>query len=182
MTTKALSINWHWIKFETSDTWAVVLRKLQNAGIKNTQLSRCVYSIRISAKFAIKYPNGVSPTLYIGEGHLHQRIDSHRKWLAKLEKVFGEVKLEVAVAMPRVQNNSLAYKETEAALIQFFLKKYGSAPFKNSHIEYQRFGHVFVRSDLAVALTPGRGTRYHWAIEPTKINPFYKIYAHTHQG
>lgn len=169
-------IAWHWIKLETTDTWSVVLRKLKNAGIKEEALSRSVYSIRISAKFAIKYPGGVSPTLYVGEGRLRQRVDSHRKWLSELEKVFGPVKLELAVATPRVQNNSLAYKETEAALIQFFVKKYRSAPFKNSHIEYQKFGHTFVRENVAAALTPGKGTRYRWAIEPTKINPFYKTY------
>lgn len=110
-------IAWHWIKLETTDTWSVVLRKLKNSGIKERALSRCVYSIRISARFAIKYPGGVSPTLYVGEGRLRQRVDSHRKWLAEFEKVFGPLKLELAVATPRVQNNTLAYKETEAALI-----------------------------------------------------------------
>ena len=175
------SLKWSWIKFKTSDTWAVVLEKLKNRGVHEKNLSRCVYSIRIAAKFGIKYPNGVSPTLYVGEGRLRQRVDSHRKWLKEMEKTFGPIGLQLAVATPRVQNNKVAYKEAEAALIQFFLKKYHSAPFKNSNIEYQKFGHTFTHGSLAEALTPGQGTRYHWAVEPTHISSFYKVYAKTHQ-
>jgi hypothetical protein len=85
------------------------------------------------------------------------------------------------VATPRVKHNAVAYKETEAALIQCFVKKYGSAPLKNSHIEYQKFDHHFNKASLHEALTPGKGTRYHWAIEPTHINPFYSVFAKTHQ-
>jgi len=178
---RTFKLHWHWIDFDTEHTWATVLRKLKNAGVREHDLSRSVYAIRLKARFGIKYPKGVSPTLYVGEGRLRQRVETHRKWLREMEKTFGDLSLQLAVATPRVQNNSVAYKEVEAALIQFFLKKYGSAPFKNSDIEYQKFGHVFTASSLAEPLTPGKGTRYHWAVEPTHINSFYKVFMRTHR-
>lgn len=174
-------LKWHWIKFGTTETWSVVLGKLKSQGIKEHHLSRCVYSIRLAAKFGIKYPNGVSPTLYVGEGRLKQRVESHRKWLREMEKTFGSLGLQLAVATPRVQNNKVAYKEAEAALIQHFLEKYHSAPFKNSNIEYQKFGHSFTKASLNEALTPGNGARYHWAVEPTHINPFRDVFRKTHR-
>ncbi len=174
-------LKWHWIKLDTADTWSVVLKKLENRGINSEHLSRCVYSIRLAAKFGIKYPNGVSPTLYVGEGRLRQRVDSHRKWLKEMEKTFGPMSLQLAVATPRVRNNVVAYKEAEAALIQRFLEKYHSAPLKNSNIEYPRFGHSFTKKSLNEALTPGSGTRYHWAVEPTHINKFYSVFHKTHR-
>lgn len=177
---RTFELKWHWINFDTHHTWPEVLRKLQNAGVRERDLSRSVYAIRLKARFGIKYPKGVSPTLYVGEGRLKQRVAAHKEWLLEMEKTFGDLSLQLAVATPRVQNNALAYKEVEAALIQFFLEKYGSAPFKNSNIEYQRFGHIFAQASLAEPLTPGSGTRYHWAVEPTHINSFYKVYARTH--
>jgi hypothetical protein len=176
------ALKWHWITFDPSDTWSVILPKLRNAGIAEANLSRTVYSIRLSARFGIKYPKGVSPTLYVGEGYLKQRVEAHRKWLGEMRKTFGPLKLQLAVAMPRVKNNAVAYKEAEAALIQFFLKKYGSAPFKNADIEYQKYGHRFETKSLAEALTPGSGARYDWAVEPTHINKFYKVFIQTHQN
>lgn len=181
MAKTVFELKWHWIKFETSDTWSAVLAKLKNRGIKERDLSRCVYSIRLAAKFGINYPNGVSPTLYVGEGRLKQRVESHRKWLKEMEKTFGPLGLQLAVATPRVQNNRVAYKEAEAALIQRFIEKYHSAPFKNSNIEYQKYGHSFTKKSLNEALTPGSGTRYHWAVEPTHINRFYGVFHKTHR-
>ncbi len=177
---RTFELKWHWINFDTDDTWSVVLRKLKNAGLREVDLSRSVYAIRLKADFGIRYPKGVSPTLYVGEGRLRQRVDAHRKWLREMEKTFGELSLQLAVSTPRVQNNSVAYREVEAALIQFFLSKYGSAPFKNSNKEYQKYGHVFLKSSLAEPLTPGSGTRYHWAVEPTHINKFYDVFVRTH--
>lgn len=182
MANSIFKIEWHWIEFGPADTWSVVLAKLRNAGISEKDLSRTVYAIRLSAKFGINYPKGVSPTLYVGEGHLKQRVDAHRKWLKEMEKIFGPLKLQLAVSTPRVRNNKIAYKEVEAALIQFFIKKYGSAPFKNSDIEYQKFDHVFEKKSLSEALMPGSGTRYYWAVEPTKINKFYSVFHRTHKA
>ena len=177
---RIFTLKWHWINFDTQHTWDQILNKLKNAGIREVHLSRSVYAIRLKANFGIKYPKGISPTLYVGEGHLKQRVEAHKKWLCEMEKTFGDLSLQLAVATPRVQNNSVAYKEVEAALIQFFLQKYGSAPFKNSNIEYQKYGHSFAKSSLAEPLTPGSGTRYHWAVEPTHINKFYDVYVRTH--
>lgn len=177
---RVFELKWHWVNFDTEHTWLEVLRKLKNAGVSEDSLSRSVYAIRLKAGFGIKYPKGVSPTLYVGEGHLKQRVETHKKWLREMEKTFGDLSVQLAVSTPRVQNNAVAYKEVEAALIQFFIRKYGSAPFKNSNIEYQKYGHVFSNSSLTEPLTPGRGTRYHWAVEPTHINKFYNVYSRTH--
>ena len=98
-----------------------------------------------------------------------------------MEKTFGPLGLQLAVATPRVQNNKVAYKEAEAALIQRFIEKYNSAPLKNSNIEYQKFGHSFTKASLNEALTPGSGTRYLWAVEPTHINPFHGVFHKTHR-
>ena len=53
-------LKWHWIKLDTADTWSVVLKKLENRGINSEHLSRCVYSIRLAAKFGIKTGDAVT--------------------------------------------------------------------------------------------------------------------------
>ena len=181
MANATYDLEWAWIDFKSSDTWSVVLKKLKREQVRESELARSVYVIRIKSRIGIAYPNGMSPVLYVGEGRLKQRVDSHRKWLTQMEKTFGELALQLTVATPRVRNNAVAYKETEAALIQFFIEKYGSAPLKNSHVEYQKFDHAFTKVSLAEALTPGNGAKYYWAVQPTTINAFHSVFVQTHR-
>jgi len=95
--------------------------------------------------------------------------------------LFGDIPLVLAVATPRVRNNNVAYKESEAARMQFFVNKYGSAPLRNNHIEHQKYGHSYAATELREALTPGKGMRFRWAIQPMKANKFYKTYV-THKA
>ena len=137
---RIFTLKWHWINFDTQHTWDQILNKLKNAGIREMHLSRSVYAIRLKANFGIKYPKGISPTLYVGEGHLKQRVEAHKKWLCEMEKTFGDLSLQLAVATPRVQNNSVAYKEVEAALIQFFLQNMGPRRSKTRTLSTKNTG------------------------------------------
>lgn len=172
-----VKLEFSWIQLSTTETWSRLLVKLRREEVEEKNLSRSVYVLRIGDKYAIQYPRGASPTLYIGEGHLQQRIDAHGKWLANLKGLVGEINFELGVATPRVRNNLVAYKDCEAALIQFFLKKYGSLPLRNRHKEYPRISHNYRQLDLSNAVTVGRGKRYQWAIQPMRANPFHKAYA-----
>lgn len=63
--TKSVSIEWFWIDWSVGDTWRkAVLPRLEEEGVKESSLERCVYLIRANGMFAIEYPKGISPTLY----------------------------------------------------------------------------------------------------------------------
>ncbi len=109
-----VEIKWKWIELHPKDTWSVIEDKLCRTGVILDQLSRSVYVIRAAGPFAIKHPKKYSPTLYIGEGRIKQRVTSHRKWLSSIYGLTGELVIEVAICVPRVRNNTQAHREFEA--------------------------------------------------------------------
>ncbi len=177
-----VNISWKWLKWSPGDTWAKnIAPQLLELNIEENQLNRCVYVIRANGLFAIQYPNGISPTLYIGEGNFKNRIIQHKNWLEPLIELVGEFDFLIGLCVPRVRNSSYAYQDFEAALLIEFKEIYGCAPLKNKQMENRRAGYEYApREEIRSAIMIGKGVRYHWAIQPMQSSPYHNCYWKTH--
>jgi hypothetical protein len=174
-------LNWHRFDWYPDETWKkVTLPKLEYLGIKSSDLRRSVYVLRLNGNFCIQYPRGQSPTIYIGEGNLKQRICEHRAWVVELEELVGEFSFQVCIAMPRVKNNHDAYLDCEAALIDRFSFHYSSAPMWNKQYERRRFPYTYSHRQMDQSLCKRSGAKYKWAVAPMKSSGFYDNFVRTH--
>jgi hypothetical protein len=176
-----VQIKWDWLHWNCRQTWGKdVLPELQSRGVKPQDLKRCVYVIRLNGLFAIQYPRGISPTVYIGEGNFEQRITQHKNWLMDLAELQGEHEFLIGYCFPRARNASKVYSEFEAMLIHEFRDTYGAAPLRNKQMEFQRANHVFEPMDeIRSAIMNRRGGRFHWAVQPMKSSPMYDVFQQT---
>lgn len=176
-----VKISWQWIEWNVGYTWKKdILPQLEENGLSEEQLVRCVYVIRANWTFAINYPEGISPTLYIGEGNFKNRIIQHKNWFRGLIELVGEFPFQIGVCIPRVKNNYEAYKDLEAALLIEFKDIYGCAPLKNKQMETRKSDYDYQpKSEFRGSIMIGKGVRYYWAIEPMKSNEFYEDYFKT---
>lgn len=127
--------------------------------------------------FAIEYPRGISPTVYIGEGNFEQRITQHKNWLRDLADLQGENEFLIGYCFPRARNASKVYSEFEAMLINEFRDIYGAAPLRNKQMEFQKSNHEFHPiSEIRSAIMIGKGVRFHWAVKPMKSSSMYDVY------
>lgn len=174
-------LQWHRLDWNPDETWRRhTLPKLAAAGIAEGDLVRSVYVLRLNGNFCIRYPKRESPTLYIGEGRFNQRIAAHRSWVTELRELVGEFSFQVCVALPRVKNNPIAYRDCEAALIDRFAQHFGSAPLWNKQFETRLFNHHYSQRQMDQALCKRSGARYKWAVEPMKSSGFYETFKRTH--
>lgn len=161
------------------NTWKKdILPKLINKKITETMLQRCVYVIRLNGDFCIEYPAGQSPTIYIGEGRFASRITQHgRKWVSEIEDLVGKFSFQVCIAIPRVKNNEYAYRDTEAALLDYFGRKYGTTPLWNKQYETRTCTHyVYSEASINEALNKRSGAKYRWSIKPMKSSQFHRCF------
>lgn len=179
MATK-VGIEWYWLEFQSSDTLNRVTQKLIDEGADSAKFPKSVYVIRLQAPFSILYPNNHTPTIYIGEGNLLRRLNSHRRWLERLQGLGYPFPIHVACCFPRVRKNPDAYKVFEAHLLNVFHSRYGSLPLKNSDNEYMAYDHQYDRVATKGVLGPGSGTKHTWAIRPLPSNPFRSVFEKTH--
>lgn len=177
-----INLNWKWLHWEYGYTWTKdLLPQILKSGLREHQLDRSVYVIRLNGPFVIQYPLGATSLLYIGEGNFKHRINSHTKgWLTELWEIIENHGLTIGLATPRVRNNLFAYKDVEAVLIHEFSNLYGTAPLNNKQYEYSKLEHKLNMKEIREALTIGRGIRHKWAIVPMKANSFYHHYHRTH--
>ena len=174
-------LNWHKIDWMPEDTWKkITLPKILNAGINPLDLRRSVYVIRLNGDYCVEYPLGESPTLYVGEGGFGQRINAHRNWVTELRELVGKFSFQVQIAVPRVRNNTEAYLDCEAAILERFGKVFGSAPLWNKQFENRRNNYKYSQSQVDQAICKGSGAKYKWCIKPMKSSPFYRNYLKTH--
>lgn len=178
-----VKIEWNWLDWHPHYRWSDDIEpQLMDANLTEDRLSRCVYVIRANGLFAIKYPNGISPTLYIGEGNFKNRIIQHKNWLEPIVDLVGDFSFQIGVCLPRVRNNRSAYKDFEAALLIEFRKIYGSAPLRNRQMERRRNDYNYEpKAKIREAIMIGKGGRYHWALEPMPSSSIYDDYWYTHQ-
>lgn len=175
-------LTWTNVSWHPNETWGkVLLPRLIASGANRNLLDRSVYVIRLAGNFAIGYPNGESPVVYIGEGSFGSRIASHKKWAQKLEELVSGFRFEVCVATPRIKNNDTTYLDCEAVLLHRFGEKFSSAPLWNKQFERRRFlHHVYSEKKIDYAICKRSGAKYHWALQPMKASPFYESYMKTH--
>ena len=176
-----VALNWHLLDWMPDETWTKkTLPKILDLGLKPYDLRRSVYVIRLNGDYCIDYPWGESPTLYIGEGTFSQRINSHRTWVTELKELVGDFSFQVRIAIPRVRNNADAYLDCEAALIERFSKKFGTAPLWNKQYESRRNNYKYNQKQIDLAICKGSGAKYKWAIRPMKSSPFHRNFLRTH--
>ncbi|RDZ27859.1 hypothetical protein [Lysobacter silvisoli] len=178
----SVALNWTCVEWHPEDTWTRdLLPRLVEAGAYAPYLARAVYVIRLAGNFAISYPKGDTPAVYVGEGSFGSRIQSHKRWASQLEELVGEFQFEVCVATPRVRNCPTTYLDCEAVVLQRFRDRFGSAPLWNKQIERRRHPHhEYSQRKLDYAISKRSGARYHWALKPLPSSPFYASYQRTH--
>jgi len=145
---------------------------------KQKHSKQCVYFVRLTGDVVPIYPNGNSPTVYIGEGDAKNRLLSHAKWLTPLITSIPGMGLEVVIAEVARGNNPKLYQFVEADLIAWFAEKYGSIPWfnkqreksKERQYEYAPLAEQILKSKFL----PGPGNSFQWAIRPTHTNPFHR--------
>ncbi|MQA40647.1 hypothetical protein [Rugamonas aquatica] len=158
-----------------------MLPQLISQGLKKEALGRSIYVIRLAGNFAISYPGGISPAVYVGQGSFNQRIEKHKKWAVELMELVGDYHFEVCVATPRVKGQPNTYLDAEAVLLHRFRDRYGSAPLWNKKLERRRFPHHhYNQRKVDYVLYNRSGSRYQWALKPMKSSPFYDSYLKTH--
>ena len=176
-------IRWYWMEDFTVDvTVGQMYQQAQEAMRRSgdtaeDSFSRAVYVIRTEKPFAIQYPLRFSPTIYIGEGNLLSRLNSHRAWLKKFQEQGHDFQFEVAFCLPRLQGNRAAYKDYEAYLLSAFKKKYGALPLRNKQNESVVYKHQYSHTESVIG--PTKGVRYRWAIQPLPSNSFRKVFEQT---
>lgn len=177
-----VALSWTVIEWKPVDTWKkITLPALIAAGAKSALIDRSVYVIRLNGNFAIQYPKGESPTVYIGEGNFSSRITMHRKWAAELKELVGDFSFQVCLATPRVQNNDLTYKDCESVLLGRFGQRFKSAPLWNKQFEKRKFPHhTYSAKQLDYAICKRSGAKYEWAIRPMPSSSFWRSYGKTH--
>ena len=177
-----VALNWYVIDWDPLDTWQkTTLPALIAAGVNPKLIDRSVYVIRLNGNFAIHYPKGESPTVYIGEGKFSSRITMHRKWAKQLTELVGEFSFQICIATPQVQNNRLAHTDCEAVLLDRFGQKFKSAPLWNKQFEKRRFlHHEYSKQQLDYAICKRSGAKYKWAIRPMPSSVFWRSYGKTH--
>jgi hypothetical protein len=177
-----VALRWHVITWSPNETWKKqTLPALLAAGANPDQIDRSVYVIRLNGNFAVHYPNGQSPAVYVGEGNFGSRINSHRQWADELKEVVGDYSFQVCLATPRVQKNERTYLDCEAVLLERFGKHFHSAPLWNKQFEKRRFPHhIYSDRQVDYALCKRSGAKYKWAVLPMRSSPFYRSYGKTH--
>ena len=177
-----VALNWSAIDWHPDDTWKkATLPKLIAAGVNPKDIKRSVYVIRLNGDYAIQYPNGETPAVYVGEGNFSSRINSHRTWVTEIKELVGQFSFQVCIATPRVQKNENAYLDCEAVLLERFGAKFHSAPLWNKQFEKRKFPHhVYSQKQVDDALCKRSGAKYKWALMPMRSSPFYRSYGKTH--
>ena len=181
MPSLTVTIKWNWLDWTPSDTWGKdIVPYLNEIGVQEAQLDRCVYVVRANGVFAIQYPNGASPTLYIGQGNFKNRITQHKNWLEPLIELVGDFKFQIGITFPRVRNNIAAYKDFEAFLIQEFQNRYGCAPLANKRRENRKAEYEYgPKTDVRSAVMIGKGVKYQWALLPMPSSKYYRAFEKT---
>lgn len=170
-------LDWFRINWYPEEKWGeTILPRLEACGLDLAKINRCVYVIRLNGEICIDYPTGTSPTIYIGEGNFFSRIHKHREWVSGLKELVGKFYFEVCIAVPRVKNNGYAYRDAEAALINFFGDEYGTTPLWNKQYESRLSAYEYSERSMKEAIGKRSGAKYKWAIRPMPSSPFIRHY------
>ena len=174
-----IEVDWVKIVLSPPCRWRDV-RKQIDAKPRLADADKAIYVVRILGAFAINYDYKASPVLYIGSGHLQQRLQSQLKWLNELAKRVKGVKLEIWFFQPRPKLNGDIRRDVEAELLTRFLDLHGAVPLFNARHEAPENRHTYVPDKaLKSALVLGKEKSFQWALVPLPPNSSYKTY---HRG
>jgi hypothetical protein len=178
-----VALDWIRINWMPGDNWKKkTLPELALHDLNEEKLKRSVYVIRLNGEYCIDYPTGTSPTLYVGEGNFKQRINRHKEWVQELQDLVGDFSFQVCIAVPRVRNRDYAYMDAEAAILEKFGKRYGSAPLWNKQFEKRCCpNYEYAEKSINDVIGKRSGSRYEWALRPMNSSPFYRHYNRTHK-
>jgi hypothetical protein len=150
----------------------------------NIPTKQCVYCIRLSPPYMIHYSGPskqgydddfVSPLIYIGSGNAKGRLGSHLSWLRDLGQTLPNIRYEIWIAQPKVQNNAKAYASFEGYLLHQFEKhSRGWLPLRNKKKQAFNPSHNYPSNIFKEVV--GHDRRYSWAIWPYrgKWNDVYR--------
>lgn len=174
---QTVRVQWEWLNWNHGDVWSEdMVPQLERHGLSEQDLRTCVYVIAANGLFAIDYPRGVSPALYIGSGNFKHRLMQHQSWLSEITSLVHDYSFSIAVCKPRSKAH-LVHKDMEGALLHKIREMYGCIPIRNNRIENPYVEYRYQsEAEFKRPLMIGRGVRYHWAIRPLKSNRFYKSY------
>jgi hypothetical protein len=129
---------------------------------------------------AIAYKRGGSPVTYIGEGNAFDRLYGHTSWLAPLLIDVPQLSIEIRIVEVARKNHGTLYQHIEADLLRWFSDMHGALPWFNKQWEPSKEGHYEYQADAEGTLWRliriGSGTKYQWAIQPTKNNDHFEHY------
>lgn len=85
-----------------------------------------VYVICISKPFVIQYQKGKSKIIYIGQGNILSRLESHfNKTLFRFMQSLAGTNFDLYISEPKRKNASLYYKHIEFLLLERFSERFG---------------------------------------------------------
>lgn len=142
--------------------------------------NQSVYVIRLVGDVAVAYRETFSPVIYIGRGNAFGRLYGHTEWLASLLIAVPQLGVEIRIVGVARKNNPTLYENIEADLLHWFSEDHGAVPWFNRRRERGREGHYDYTPEARRALRQiigiRQGTRYRWAIRPTKNNDQFEPY------
>jgi hypothetical protein len=142
---------------------------------------QCVYVVRLKGDVAIAYGDKFSPVIYIGEGNAATRLRDHARWISQLLIAVPNAAIEVRVADCVRKRDQNLCQFVEADLLESFSEKYGCLPWFNlqrepKHANKREYDGA-VRTEFNQRIGKVQGSRYLWAIQPTRNNDQYDPYA-----
>ncbi len=147
---------------------------------------QCVYVVRLKGDVAIAYGEDFSPVIYIGEGNAASRLHDNAEWIAELLVAVPNAEIEVRVADCVRTNDTELCQYVEADLISAFVQKFSYLPWFNRQREKKYLGKrsysAEVWTEFNQRIGKVQGSRYLWAIRPTKNNSQYEHYSAGHYG
>jgi len=133
-----------------------------------------VYVIRLASNFSIKYPQGISPIVYIGRGDVNGRIKSHfnKKLFPLMESLTGAT-FDFWIANPKRGGQGRTaedyHKQLEYNLLEGFRNKFGTD--ENKYPLLNKIKGEDCGRDIGPNWDKplrGDGRRHMWTLEPTK--------------
>ena len=174
-----IRVDWKKVWSEAPTTWLQLKKDFSHSNPAQNlcHFEKSVYVIRLDGPFCVQYYRKSSPVLYIGSGHLQQRVTSHLEWINDLSKRLDDLAFELWVLKPRVRKAHDAYKSVEGRLLSDFVLEHGSLPYfnKNKKKENRVFDYDNIRN-LRSAILIGSGKRFTWALTPMSREPTYNSY------
>jgi len=131
-------------------------------------VDRGLYVMALANNLSMRYPNGHSRVIYIGEGAIRNRIYHHLH--EKLFNIFlglQGVGFCFHFAEPRKNKKTDFYKDVEYDFLEYFKEKYGEYPLYNEKSGRTHNGDNSYATSALCKLT-NRGRNIQWIIEQAR--------------